>query len=297
MQEASYVIVTPARNEAAYIGRAIEAVVSQVVRPMQWIIVDDGSSDETAAIGEMASTRYPWIRVVKRPDRGRRAVGSGSVEAFSCGLRAIDADQWDFICNLDADMVVGPRYYETMLKKFRDDPRLGIAVGSIYETHNTERVRLRCQPEMVAGGAKCWRRSCFKAIGGIVEHSAWDGIDCYKAMMCGWRTRTLTDSALNIDHLRPLCTSYTNVLQGWLQRGRGMWFFGADPLWLCASSIFHAKSRPLGLAGGALLCGFAGACVKREPQLDDAELRRFVSRWQRAKLKTMLFSLLSRPSI
>lgn len=294
MSQSQYVLVTPARDEEIFIGKTIEAVTRQTLRPRNWVIVDDGSSDQTVAIVSKAAATHRWITLIRRPDRGGRDVGKGSVEAFNCGFRALQNTNYDYICNLDADIVIGPYYYEMMLAVFRADPTLGMAVGSLFETYNGVRTRLRCQPEMVAGGATCWRRACFESINGLVEHTAWDGIDCYKAMMHGWQTRTLTDCALDVDHLRPLCTSYSNVLRGWAQRGRGMWFFGADPIWVCASSMFHTMSRPFVFAGGALLFGFIKECFTGGPQIDDPELLRFVRQWQSGKLKRKVSTLFSR---
>jgi glycosyltransferase involved in cell wall biosynthesis len=290
MPEQRYVIVTPARNEAAFIGKTIQAVIAQTRKPQAWIIVDDGSTDGTAEMARNAAKNYPWISVIERPDRGFRSVGQGSAQAFRYGMDRLGEANYDYVCNLDADVLVGPRYYERMLAAFASDPKLGIAVGWIYEEHNGVRVRLRCQEEMVAGAAKCWRRACYEAIGGIVEHAAWDGIDCYKAMMLGWRTSALGDRALNITHMRPLCTSYRGVLHGWAQRGRGMRFFGSDLLWVCASSVFHTRSRPFFFAGGAQLYGFAEASFKRAPKLPDPGLRMFVKQWQRSRLKDAVLS-------
>ena len=142
MSESSYVLVTPARNEEAFIGKTIESVIRQTVRPRNWIIVDDGSSDGTVAIASSAAAVYPWITVVRRTNRGFRVVGRGSVEAFHCGLSALQTVEYDYIGNLDADIIIGPRYYETILAAFEVDPTLGIAVGSLYETHGGSRKRL-----------------------------------------------------------------------------------------------------------------------------------------------------------
>lgn len=287
MKHSRYVLITPARNEAGFIKNTIEAIKRQTVTPQRWIIVDDGSTDDTAEIAKSSSHSCPWIDVVSLPDRGFRSVGAGSAAAFQAGLELLCDDKYEFIGNLDADIVVGPDYYQSLLDEFQKDRMLGIGVGSLYETHSGSTIQLRCQPEMAAGGAKVWRRECFDAIGGLVQHSAWDGIDCYKAMMNGWRTRTFVDPKLSISHLRPLCSSYDNVLQGWAQRGRGMWFLGATPLWVVASSVYHLRSRPFIAAAVAMLYGYAAAFISRTPKLGEPAVRTFIQNWQYSRLKEL----------
>ena len=61
----AYVLITPARNEAAFIEKTIESVIHQTVLPAKWVIVDDGSTDNTAAIVSRYLERYPWIELVQ----------------------------------------------------------------------------------------------------------------------------------------------------------------------------------------------------------------------------------------
>jgi glycosyltransferase involved in cell wall biosynthesis len=77
-----YCLITPCRNEAKYIRATLETTTAQTVPPACWIIVDDGSTDETPAILEEFSRKFEYIKVVKRRDRGARAVGPGVIEAF-----------------------------------------------------------------------------------------------------------------------------------------------------------------------------------------------------------------------
>ena len=89
MRTEKFIVITPARDEASYIGRTIESIVSQTVLPAEWVIVDDGSSDDTAAIAERASLTHPWIKVLRREDRGFRNNEIGAREAFYYALKHI----------------------------------------------------------------------------------------------------------------------------------------------------------------------------------------------------------------
>src|SRR5689334_3725249 len=84
-----YVLISPCRNEAGFMRQTFESVLRQTVRPVEWVVVDDGSTDTTPAILAEYAATHPWIRVITRPDRGSRSVGPGVIEAFYSGYNAI----------------------------------------------------------------------------------------------------------------------------------------------------------------------------------------------------------------
>jgi poly-beta-1,6-N-acetyl-D-glucosamine synthase len=67
-----YVLITPARNEAQSIELTIQSVVAQTIRPLRWVIVSDGSTDETDNIVSKYAAEHPWIELVRTPDRRER---------------------------------------------------------------------------------------------------------------------------------------------------------------------------------------------------------------------------------
>src|SRR5262245_30603936 len=105
-----YVAISPCRNEAQYLRRTLDSVLAQSEPPALWVIVDDGSTDQTPAILNEYAALHPSIRIVRRADRGRRAVGPGVIEAFYAGLETVDLGAFDFLCKLDLDLDLPPRY-------------------------------------------------------------------------------------------------------------------------------------------------------------------------------------------
>src|SRR5690349_20185348 len=95
-----YVLISPGRNEAQYMRQTLDSVIAQSVRPARWVIVDDGSTDESPAILAEYAAKHDWIRIVTRVDRGRRAVGPGVIEAFYAGYETIDPNDYDYLCQL-----------------------------------------------------------------------------------------------------------------------------------------------------------------------------------------------------
>ncbi|MEM8597271.1 MAG: glycosyltransferase family A protein, partial [Pseudomonadota bacterium] len=185
MPSRDYVLISPCRNEQVYMRRTLDSVLAQTVPPARWIIVDDGSTDETPAILADYARRHPTIRVVQKPDRGHRAVGPGVVDAFYAGFDRLDAD-YPYLCKLDLDLDLPRRYFETLIDRMEADPRLGTCSGKPYMRHHGQLISEKCGDEMSVGMTKFYRSSCFAEIGGFVRGVMWDAIDCHKARQLGW---------------------------------------------------------------------------------------------------------------
>jgi len=288
MAKAKFIVITPARNEAEYIGKTIESLVSQSVLPAEWVIVDDGSSDETAAIAATAARSYPWIKVLRLKDRGYRDFGCGDVEAFCYGITQISANDYQFIFKIDADIVLGRNYFNLILDKFAQDPQLGIAAGEVDEVIGGKPLRLRALPLAKAGAVKGWRRECFEARRDPVQTLGWDGIDSFKAMMVGWKAITFQDEALSVIHLRPMGASDPNIYRRWARHGQALYFMGAHPLWVLASALYHLLDPPYVTGAMCLLGEYLKAALKGAEQYNDAEFKRFLRHWQLRKLAQVL---------
>jgi len=288
MSTSKFIVTTPARNEADFIGKTIESIICQTVLPLEWIIVDDGSTDDTARIVENAAGRHPWIRLIRLKNRGYRDLDSGVVDAIYAGLSHARNDDYDFLFNIDADVVLGANFFEKLLEKFNVNHDLGIATGQIYECSGNQLSKLRALPMAMTGPVKCWRRKCFQQIGGLVRGIGWDGIDCFKAMMLGWRAKTFADDDLKIVHLRAQGASQKNICQAWIKRGRAHHFAGSHPLWVAASASYHLASRPYGLGSLLMIIGYVKALHFGLDQHDDQTFRRHLRKWQLKKLCEIL---------
>lgn len=282
----TYVVVSPCRNEADFMRRTLDSMVAQTARPALWVIVDDGSTDETPQILADYVRDYDWIKVVPKLDRGHRAVGPGVVEAFYAGLETVALDPYDHIVKLDLDLDLPPRYFEILLDRMAADPRIGTASGKPYIRRNGQLVSERKSNDMSVGMTKLWRRTCFEAIGGLVREVMWDAIDCHKARQLGWKAVSWDESDLRFEHLRPMGSSQTSIYAGRRRHGFGQYFMGSDPLYFSATAVFRSLEPPYVLGGLSMLQGFFGAMLRGDRQLDDPDLRRFIKRYQRRILLT-----------
>lgn len=281
----TYVLISPCRNEADHMRCTLDSVIAQTLPPALWVIVDDGSSDETPRILAEYAAAHDWIRVVQKPDRGHRAVGPGVIEAFYAGYDTIDPADFAYSCKLDLDIDLPPRYFETLVARMEANPRIGTCSGKPYARYGQRLVSERRGDELSVGMTKFYRRECFEQIGGYVREVMWDAIDCHKARSLGWIAVSWDHPDLNFEHLRPMGSSQSSIWSGRRRHGFGQYFMGSDFLYYCVTCAYRMTERPYVLGGLAMLQGYLQAWIQGARQLDDAELRAFIRAYQRRALR------------
>jgi biofilm PGA synthesis N-glycosyltransferase PgaC len=281
MSPPRYLIIAPCRNEAAYMRRTLDSLVAQSVRPALLVVVDDGSNDETPFILAEYAARHDWIRVVTRTDRGVRSVGPGVIETFYAGLDTVSVDEFEFLCKLDLDLELPPRYFEILLERMAADPHLGTCSGKPYVPLASGKLEPEvCGDEMSVGMTKLYRTECFKQIGGFVREVMWDGIDCHRCRMLGWTARSWDEPELRFLHLRPMGASHKGIWTGRMRHGYGQYFMGTSLAYITASSLFRISSSPPVVGAAAIWWGYVRAALQRKPRYADLQFRRFLRRYQ-----------------
>lgn len=277
-----YLIISPCRNEAEFMKTTLDSVVKQSVLPALWVIVDDGSTDNTPEILIEYAKCFPFIQVVTRENRGHRSVGPGVIEAFYHGYDSIDVSQFDFVCKFDLDLDLPPRYFEILLQRMDENPRIGTCSGKAYfkDTKTSELVSEKCGDEMSVGMTKLYRRTCFEEIGGFVRQVMWDGIDCHKCRQLGWIAVSWDESDLQFIHLRPMGSSQQGIFTGRMRHGFGQYFMGTGLLYMTASSVFRMIHPPYFIGGIAMWWGYIKSMIQRHPRFNDMELVKFIQAFQ-----------------
>ena len=275
-----YALISPCRDEAAYMRRTLESVTRQTVPPEVWVIVDDGSTDQTPQILAEFAARFPYIRIVTRSNRGDRKLGGGVIDAFYSGYETIKAQDYDYVCKLDLDLDLPPNYFETMMHRMEQNPRIGTCSGKPHFLHEGKTVSEMCGDENSVGMVKFYRTACFEQIGGFVRELMWDGIDGHRCRMNGWIAVSWNDPEIRFMHLRAMGTSHKNWWTGRERHGIGQHFMGTSFLYMVASSIYR-MSRPPAFAGGiAMMWGYLRSAWERRPQYGDAAFRDFLHQYQ-----------------
>jgi poly-beta-1,6-N-acetyl-D-glucosamine synthase len=284
-QFGDYCLISPARNEAEYIKRTLDSVFAQTVPPKRWIIIDDGSSDDTPGILADYAAKHKVIEVHSRSDRGRRALGGGVVDVFNSGMELLGDDPVEFVCKLDVDLILPPRYFERLLQEMSQDERLGSVSGKPYFlAAGGELKSERIGDDVSAGMTKFYRRAFLEDIGGLVKGLIWDGIDCYRGRMLGWRSKSIDGPDLRFVHLRPMGSSDQGIMTGRRRLGEGYWFMGAAPMFVVAKAVYGLAHKPALLGSLGMLHGYTRAWLKGVPRYDDIEFRRYLRRYHRAML-------------
>jgi glycosyltransferase involved in cell wall biosynthesis len=258
----------------------LNSVITQSIKPAKWIIVDDGSTDNTPQILAEYRAKHNWIEIVTRNDRGKRAVGPGVIEAFYAGYNAINADNYDFLCKLDLDLRLPPHYFEILMERMKSNPRIATCSGKAYIEENGRIVNERHGDDMSLGMAKFYRVSCFKAIGGFVREVMWDGIDCHRCRMNGWIACSWDEPELRFIHLRPMGSSQQSIYTGRMRHGFGQYYMGTGFVFMAASALSRINQKPYLLGSLAMLWGWVKAALDGKPRYQDEAFRAFLRRYQ-----------------
>lgn len=276
-----YVIITPVRDEEKYIDNIIQSILSQSILPMKWIIVNDGSSDNTGLIIEKYATQVPWIHVIHRENRGFRKSGGGVIEAFYDGYYYVKSEDWDFIVKLDGDLTFDKDYFEKCFKYFEADSRLGIGGGMICHVINSM-LELEKTPYFhVRGATKIYRKECWFAIGGLLKAPGWDTLDEVKANMLGWKSQSFQD--LKIIHQR-FTGEADGTWRNFVKNGEANYISGYHPLFMFLKCIKRTVQKPYLIGSIALLYGFVRGYACRKPQVEDKALINYLRRQQISRL-------------
>lgn len=282
-----YVLITPARNEGDHIEKTVRSVISQTHRPLRWVIVSDGSTDETDAIVERYLGEHPWIELVKLPARADRNFAA-KVNAVNQGLARVAGLPYEVIGNLDGDVSFDPDYMEFLLGKFATMPQLGVA-GTHYIEGDFHSYRdSYINVHHVNGQVQMFRRACFEDIGGYVpiKGGGIDWVAVTTARMKGWLTYSFSERVFH--HHRPMGTAGGSVLQARFHYGKKDYFLGGHPLWQIFRGTFQMAKPPYLIGGMALIAGYVWCWMRGEPRPVSAELMAFHRGEQMARLKELV---------
>jgi poly-beta-1,6-N-acetyl-D-glucosamine synthase len=279
-----YVLITPARNEEAFIEQTIKSVIAQTVLPVKWVIVSDGSTDQTDDIVKKYTAQHSWIELVQMPVRAERHF-AGKVHAFNMGYKKIQNLKYAIMGSLDADISFDdPGYFYFLLNKFAEDPILGIA-GTPFREGAVQYDYRFSRREHVSGACQLFRRECFDSIGGYVplKAGAIDLTAVVTARMKGWKTETFTDKFCV--HHRKMGSAKHHFIEATFRSGYYDYPMGVHPIWQLFRSFYQMSRKPFVLGGTLLLAGYLWALLTRAPKLVSMEFVQFRRKEQMQWLK------------
>jgi poly-beta-1,6-N-acetyl-D-glucosamine synthase len=284
--------MTAAHNEESFMEGTIQSVLAQTVRPKRWVIVSDNSSDRTDEIVERYARQHEFIRFLRITREPGHSFGA-KVLALHQGSKLLEDVEYEFIGNLDADISLEGSYFEQLIDRLRQFPRLGLVGGFVYEDEDADadagrgyRSRSINDVRNVAHAAQLVRRECYDAIGGyaILKYGGEDWCAQIKARMMGWEVESLPE--LKIFHHR-----HTGGSSHWFRNafrlGKLDYSFGSDPIFEVVKCSRRVGESPYFLVALARLAGFIWPSICREPREVPDEFVSFLRREQRERLSSV----------
>jgi glycosyltransferase involved in cell wall biosynthesis len=285
-----YVLITPARNEEAFIEKTIQSVISQTSLPAAWVIVSDGSADRTDEIVKSYAAQYRWIKYIRLPEHRDRSFAA-KVQAFNAGHELVAGMDYAIIGNLDADISFDPEYLSFIMAKFREIQGLGVAGTPFCENGYSSSTDSFEGERHVAGGCQLFRKECFEDIGGYTPvREGVDWLAVTTARMKGWETRSFKEKMFQ--HYRPLGTGESNSVAALFRYGKKDYLLGGHPLWEVFRVLYRILKKPIIWGGLVILAGYLAAALRGERYVS-AELMRFHRQEQMGKLGLILKSLVT----
>ncbi|HEY2471987.1 MAG TPA: glycosyltransferase family 2 protein [Terracidiphilus sp.] len=281
----NYVVITPARDEAAFIELTIKSMVGQSVKPLKWVIVSDGSTDGTDEIVERYAEQYDWIELIRMPERKERHFG-GKVYAFAAGYERVADLPYLAIGNLDADTSFDSGYFAYLLDRLDEDAKLGIVGGRLVDfSSDRPRKYTTADPEYVSGPCQLFRRECYEGIGGYqpMKSGGVDLVATLSAKKAGWKVRTFPEIVCH--HHRRMNGAEMSGFRERLHRGRMDYLLGTHPLWEVARSFYQMKQKPYLIGGVLILFSYFWQFLRGATRTMPQELIEFRRREQMRNLR------------
>jgi glycosyltransferase involved in cell wall biosynthesis len=257
----SYVLITAARNEVKLIEQTINSVIGQTVKPLKWVIVSDGSTDGTDEVARRYAAHHPWIEVLSLPKRAQRHF-AGKVAALNAGEAKLVNLDYEVIGNLDADVTFESDYLEFLVRKFGDDPKLGVAGTPYLEENQAQDERFK-SPDHVSGACQLFRRRCWEEIGGYPPLKA-GGVDLIAVLAAqakGWRTQRFENKTC-FHHRNVGSGQHARILSRMLNLGKKDYLLGSHPGFEFFRCVLWMKSPPYVIGGCLMILGYFWAMVR-----------------------------------
>ena len=271
-----YILLTVAKDEEKNLPNLIQSVLTQTLKPLVWVIVDDGSTDDTPNILREIKKKYNWIQIIqlgKNPrDVGKHYARICNI-GFDLAIKYCETNnlQYDYIGIVDADMTFGTEFFDKLIREFEKNPKLGIASGSVYSNIHNKLISEDCREDLPMGSPRLWRRECFEEDGGYYISHFPDSVSNVSATLKGWETKIFKDlKAIQARRTH----SAEGLWHGYKIIGKSDYFRGYHPLFMVAKVIGTLCKWPCYM-GIAYFWGYFGSVLRREDKIDNVEIKNY----------------------
>jgi len=277
-----YLIITPSCNEEKFLPNLIQSIVNQTIHPYEWIIVDDGSTDNTPKIIKKASLKYPWIRYLRNEKKDKRSPGTSVINAFYKGYDNRKIKNYDIVAKLDSDLSLPKDYFEKIINKMYSEPNIGIC-GGVCTVNG--RVEGLTNLDHVRGALKAYKKKCFDSIGGLIHSMGWDTVDEHNARYLGWKVCVI--ETLKVEHHRK--TNYEfGFLNAAYKNGKMLYSIRMGLFLLLINCFKWGFRFPYFILSFCMFYGYILSFIFNEKKIVSKDLGQFIRNYRYKKIKDKL---------
>jgi glycosyltransferase involved in cell wall biosynthesis len=280
-----YYIVIPSYNEEALIPLTLQSLISQTVLPSKIVVVNDNSTDKTAEVVLEFAKENPFITLVNKTSEAIHLPGSKVIQAFQKGFETLD-ENYDIIVKIDADLIFPTNYFETVIKHFQSDSKIGMAGGFCYIEKNGDWVLENLtDKDHIRGALKAYRKETFQQIGGLRPAMGWDTVDELLCKFYNWKV--VTDESLHVKHLKPTGANYNKTAR--YKQGEAFYTLGYGFFITAIASAKLAMMKKKPLLFLDYIQGYWKAKSGKKQMLVNEEQAKFIRNYRLQKMKEKLF--------
>lgn len=230
----NYILITCVKNEEKFLPTIIESVISNDIKPILWVFINDLSTDNSVNIIKMYSERYEFIKFFTIENKVHIDILHGRF-GYLCNLGFKYAIEycnngkldWEYMGMLDADTKITKYYFSNLIEEMNKDKKLGIVSGECYSKINDKLILVKTLEEMPNGTGRIIRKKCLFDINMYKETSSPDTISSIKANFKGWKTKIFKN--FYFIQLRETY-SKNNLWNGYIIQGKRKYNYNYHPL-------------------------------------------------------------------
>ena len=284
-----YILITAAYNEEKYIRGTIESVINQKRPPEQWVIVNDGSTDETEKIIKEYLDDFKPLTLVKINNKEKKESNLGKVSrhVVACvkdALTHITVNDYQLIGILDSDITFGADYYDAIINKFSENNKLGLGGGFVYNVDGKKKMPFYENRELVSGAIQLFRKECWNEIKGLYPGGHHDYFAIISCKMYGWEVKSFPDPELEVYHHKHASVPGRSQIKAKFHLGCMDYVCGELFFYSLIRALSMIIQKPLLIGSFVRIAGYLYSAILRTPQQVPQSVKKYIKKEQNRKI-------------
>ncbi|WP_319507160.1 glycosyltransferase family A protein [uncultured Methanolobus sp.] len=274
MSNTNYILITPCKNEENHLLDLFNSLSAQTVRPLLWVIVDDGSTDSTPEMISQILSKNQWVLSLRLESK-KRDIGKHVYYVYNSGFNFSmeycrnNGMNYEYIGNIDADMVLNEDdYFQRMIDTFETNPKIGIMSSKVYSRSKNKLIEENDKGNLPMGSPRLWRKNCFNETDGYPLSYSADSVSNIIAKKKGWDLLTL--DTIGATQARRT-SSAGGLWKGYIIHGKSAYYRNYSFLFVVLKSFKLCFNNPYYI-GIAYFYGFLLSTLCKDEKLQNQEI-------------------------